>query len=386
MTEGARVGSPEYWAAKGAGEYVWLWYADSRVWHERCLLWPTCPGSWVLGTSALHVYEECLSEVRPTEGVMAAIGQAFDGAEPDFGAEPVHRFEGGPFSTVELAKMVQLGLIEARRLGRAGEPPLMVRDGEGRRVLFDELFAEQLAGWRLPTRTSATALPGAGDMKAGGPQAFEDGVWFVAAAAVLGPSSAVLHGVGVAITLGPGDVQIGTKAVHKLDSGETVFAEFVRTADVDAYMERQRQALALLAHLPGRLAEVEDLGAAAGSGEREQRRTLPVVCDELSAKFMATYLATVQEASSSRDGSAREQARMKRNYAEADRIRDTLWGHGVTVVEKERQWVHKDGRSGAMPYADAPRVEEGNFQGLSIATTSRADASGGPSYADAGSW
>jgi len=54
----------------------------------------------------------------------------------------------------------------------------------------------------------------------------------------------------------------------------------------------------------------------------------------------------------------REKARIKRDFAEADRIRDDLRTKGVDILERERRWQHKDGRTGARPNADDKRREE----------------------------
>lgn len=48
----------------------------------------------------------------------------------------------------------------------------------------------------------------------------------------------------------------------------------------------------------------------------------------------------------------REKARRNRDFSEADRIREELRTKGVDIMERERRWQAKDGRSGARPNAD----------------------------------
>eukprot|EP00928_Gymnodinium_smaydae_P070162 TRINITY_DN54077_c0_g1_i1.p1 TRINITY_DN54077_c0_g1~~TRINITY_DN54077_c0_g1_i1.p1 ORF type:complete len:196 (+),score=39.13 TRINITY_DN54077_c0_g1_i1:84-671(+) len=75
------------------------------------------------------------------------------------------------------------------------------------------------------------------------------------------------------------------------------------------------------------------------------------------------FIQTSGPRSPSRDGSPsnawifnmlvdREKARVKRDFGEADRIRDELRSKGVEILERERRWNHRDGRSGARPNAD----------------------------------
>eukprot|EP00439_Symbiodinium_sp_Y106_P032608 s1365_g3.t3 len=53
-----------------------------------------------------------------------------------------------------------------------------------------------------------------------------------------------------------------------------------------------------------------------------------------------------------------EKARMHRDFAEADKIRDQLRDRGVEIMERERRWQHKDGRQGARPNADDKKRPE----------------------------
>jgi len=53
----------------------------------------------------------------------------------------------------------------------------------------------------------------------------------------------------------------------------------------------------------------------------------------------------------------REKARMHRDFAEADKIRDELRDRGVEVLERERRWNSKDGRSGMRPNADEKKKD-----------------------------
>mmetsp|Transcript_58824 Transcript_58824/g.137679 ORF Transcript_58824/g.137679 Transcript_58824/m.137679 type:complete len:167 (+) Transcript_58824:78-578(+) len=81
------------------------------------------------------------------------------------------------------------------------------------------------------------------------------------------------------------------------------------------------------------------------------------------------YIPTEGPRSPSRDGSPsngwifnmlvdREKARMHRDFAEADKIRDQLRDRGVEIMERERRWQHKDGRQGARPNADDKKRPE----------------------------
>jgi hypothetical protein len=74
------------------------------------------------------------------------------------------------------------------------------------------------------------------------------------------------------------------------------------------------------------------------------------------------FIPTDGPRSPSRDGSPsndwifnmlidREKARMKKDFAGADRIRDDMRLKGVDILERERRWQAKDGRSGARPNA-----------------------------------
>mmetsp|Transcript_103834 Transcript_103834/g.294155 ORF Transcript_103834/g.294155 Transcript_103834/m.294155 type:complete len:194 (-) Transcript_103834:229-810(-) len=81
------------------------------------------------------------------------------------------------------------------------------------------------------------------------------------------------------------------------------------------------------------------------------------------------YIPSGGPRSPSRDGSPsnnqifnmlvdREKARIKRDFAGADKIRDDLRLRGVDILERERRWQHKDGRSGARPNADDKKRDE----------------------------
>ena len=48
----------------------------------------------------------------------------------------------------------------------------------------------------------------------------------------------------------------------------------------------------------------------------------------------------------------RERARFRNDFAAADRIRDTLFGMGVTIDDKQHRWRSRDGRTGRRPDAD----------------------------------
>mmetsp|Transcript_6804 Transcript_6804/g.19419 ORF Transcript_6804/g.19419 Transcript_6804/m.19419 type:complete len:217 (-) Transcript_6804:130-780(-) len=83
------------------------------------------------------------------------------------------------------------------------------------------------------------------------------------------------------------------------------------------------------------------------------------------------YIPTDGPRSPSRDGSPcnawifnmlidREKARIKKDFSEADRIREELRMRGVDILERERRWQHKDGRSGARPNADDRKRDEGH--------------------------
>eukprot|EP00440_Ansanella_granifera_P053817 gb/GFBE01058341.1/.p1 GENE.gb/GFBE01058341.1/~~gb/GFBE01058341.1/.p1 ORF type:complete len:195 (+),score=24.88 gb/GFBE01058341.1/:1-585(+) len=81
------------------------------------------------------------------------------------------------------------------------------------------------------------------------------------------------------------------------------------------------------------------------------------------------FIPTEGPRSPSRDGSPsnawiynmlidREKARMTRDFGEADKLRDELRERGVEILERERRWQHRDGRSGARPNADDKRKPE----------------------------
>ncbi|CAE8600518.1 unnamed protein product, partial [Polarella glacialis] len=54
----------------------------------------------------------------------------------------------------------------------------------------------------------------------------------------------------------------------------------------------------------------------------------------------------------------REKARIEKNFAEADRLRQLLRQNGVEVDDRERTWSCRDGRKGARPnHNDPPEPE-----------------------------
>lgn len=54
----------------------------------------------------------------------------------------------------------------------------------------------------------------------------------------------------------------------------------------------------------------------------------------------------------------REKARIDRNWAYADQLRDQLREKGVEIYDKERRWEAKDGRTGVRPNHDDKKKGE----------------------------
>merc|ERR1712151_665686 len=102
-----------------------------------------------------------------------------------------------------------------------------------------------------------------------------------------------------------------------------------------------------------------------GGGCKPERRGSPPPRGKADGKGSGGggFIPSSGPRSPSRDGSPpnawifnqlidREKARIKRDFSEADRIREELRIKGVEILERERRWNHKDGRTGARPNAD----------------------------------
>ena len=224
------------------GQVVAVYYSDDRLWHERLLLYPLGDGrTWIVRTPDADQYAEQV-DAKDEGGCCRICMCSLDGSSPRLLYGRLYRFQNR-WEDSDLVDMIRAAAGQAKALDPDGtSEPTHAVNSAGKKVVFRSLVPATLSMKKVVLGKSGLAMKSA--MKKKGVtdsdsddddelDPGEDHVWV---------SLETIEGhlkKGQEVALVEGDVRVGDRAVHVLNSGDSVAVKRIPIEEASAADETE---------------------------------------------------------------------------------------------------------------------------------------------------